>query len=77
MPRASRRVRTEPAAGADPEPQRVTPREGLTFGAGADPELAAEDRLDSWGDGEADVLPDRASTGNADRLEEDRPPHYA
>ncbi|KAB1660401.1 hypothetical protein F8O01_03515 [Pseudoclavibacter chungangensis] len=70
-------MRTQPAPGADPEPQRVVARAGRLFGDGPDPELAAEDRVDSWGDDGVDVLPDRAASDNAGRLEEDRPPHYA
>ncbi|MGO2111209.1 MAG: hypothetical protein ACTH31_06310 [Pseudoclavibacter sp.] len=66
-----RRVRTDPAPGADPSPQR------LDDGRPAEVELAGEDRLGAWGDDGLDVLPDAASSSNDERLERDRPPHYA
>lgn len=77
MRRASRRVRTEPVPGADPSPQRYEPRAGEPYGSAPEPELAGEDRVDAWGDDGPDVLPDGAAAGNAARLEDDRPPHYA
>ena len=67
-----RRVRTDPAPGADPTPQ--------SFADGRDVpvQLADEDRLGAWGDDDGlDVLPDASSSSNTERLERDRPPHYA
>ncbi|GGA62608.1 hypothetical protein GCM10011490_11280 [Pseudoclavibacter endophyticus] len=70
--RTHRRVRTEPVPGVDPSPQL------FPDGRAIDAELAAEDRLGAWGDDEGpEVLPDAAAASNAERLERDRPPHYA
>lgn len=67
-----RRVRTDPAPGADPTPQ------SFADGREAEVELAEEDRLGAWGDDDGlEVLPDAASGSNTARLERDRPPHYA
>lgn len=72
MPRAARRrVRTEPVPGADPRPQ------SFPEGREVEVEPAAEDRLVAWGDEGLEVLPDAASGSNQERLQEDRPPHYA
>lgn len=67
-----RRIRTEPVPGADPRPQAFPADRDVEV------EVAAEDRLGAWGDDHGlDVLPESASSSNNDRLEQDRPPHYA
>ncbi|MEF3323208.1 hypothetical protein PV375_05895 [Gulosibacter sp. GYB002] len=75
MAKPQRRVRTQPVPGADPTPQRFE-REGFTRIQG---EPAGEDRLDSWGDFDADrsleVRDDYTSDSNDARLLADLPPH--
>lgn len=80
MRKPSRRIRTEPAPGADPSPAGgapfldSAPRDELPGdGTGGDDLVAARD---DDGDG-LDVLADEAPAGNRERLEAERPPHYA
>lgn len=73
MARAThRRVRTDPAPGVDPAPQ------SLSSATEGEVELAGEDRLGAWSDDDGIVVrPDDGSESNAERLEGERPPHYA
>ena len=80
MTRPRRRVRTEPAPGADPTPQRFERPDGRRE---IHAELASEDRLEVWGgrevvlDEDAPVVRlDSATTANDDRLRENVPPHH-
>lgn len=58
--RKSRRVRTEPVPGSDPNPQ--LPQRIVR---------ASEDADESWGD-----RPKPANSGNDEQLRQDKPPHY-
>lgn len=75
MAKPQRRVRTQPVPGADPTPQRFERDGGISIQG----ELAGEDRLDSWGDFDAErsleVRDDFASDSNDERLLADLPPH--
>lgn len=78
MRQPHRRVRTEPPAGADPSPAG-----GAAFLEAEElrDELPApnpaEDRAVEFDDEASAVLDDDASLENRERLEAERPPHYA
>lgn len=78
MRKPARRIRTEPAPGADPTPSGAAP---FLDDAELRDELPAaspgEDRAVDLGDEGVEVVADEADLGNRDRLEAERPPHYA
>ena len=81
MARRHPRIRTAPAPGADPSPQRFPPT--ATAPETIRAEFASEDTLDAWGDDaplverdEAPDIIDDHARSNDDRLREEVPPHH-